>query len=1249
MDSELQNVPGQPQSEAIPDATPNHASLTEDVIETPAGTESKSSLLPFPVVGIGASAGGVEAYVELVAALAPDTGMAFVLVPHLSADHESHLVEILARHTKMPVLEIRPDLRPEINQIHIIPKNTRLSLSRGRLHLNARLAGDRLPIDHFFRSLGGHQKNRAIGVVLSGMDSDGALGLKAIKGEGGITIAQSPDSAKFGEMPRQGIAADHVDLILPPAQIGAELNRLGRQFAHPDLLLPQESIVPPTEEPHFNRILTLLRGVSGIDFQNYKPSTLRRRIARRMLLKRSANIADYVQLLQTRPQELRDLQEDILISVTHFFRDPEVFEALKEKLFPRLFEGRVPEQPVRVWVAGCATGEEVYSLAICLIEFFSAQSIEPPIQIFGTDASQLSVEKARLGIYPESITAEVSPERLRRFFVKFDHSYQISKRVRDLCIFARQNLCIHPPFSKLDLVSCRNVLIYLGAKVQKRVILTLNYALRPGGYLLLGSSETIRQHEDLFTLSDRKHKFYSKVGTTTSLPDVMLPILGDSGTPAEGPRPGGYGPWTEADLQRAADRIVLTRHAPVGVVINDRMEVLQVRGHTAPFLEHAPGTPSLSLLRMVRSEFTLTLRDAVQRAIAEDIPVIAQCEARDGDAQHGLTIEVLPIHTTPPKTRSYLILFLPQPAAPSELQPGMADVFRESRSPEETVEISRVREDLSSTRLYLQSLIEERDVRNQELTSAYEEIQSSNEELQSANEELETAKEELQSTNEELQTLNDELQTGNLALLDATNDLSNLLTSVNIPVLMLDGELCIRRFTPTAERLMHIRPSDVGRRIAEIRLNLTIEHIEPVLQEVLDTLGTKEIEVQDQEGHWYLMRARPYRTAENKIDGLVLVLVDIDQIRRGEEAIREARDLAQSVIESVQVSIVVLDGELRVRMANAAFRALSGMPHAEIERRSFPDLIALLWGMEPVRPLLESLRSTGSAFEAEHETGVDGARTYCITGRVVQLEGSRALLITVDDTTLHKQAELLLRHESERLATQVKTTAEQLQRTEEDLRALTASLFTSHDEERRRVARELHDDVSQQLAMLANDLEQLRQNIPPTEAEMRDRLETLREGAATLSEELRRISHALHPSILEDLGLPVALRSLVTEFAEREGMPSNFTHRNVPDVLSHEVSATLYRITQEALRNVAKHAGRTHVRVTLIGKGSALRLTIRDLGEGFDPSETRGLGLISMEERTRLVGGTFRISSALGEGTTVQVQVPLETEAAAIA
>ncbi|MGA8030187.1 MAG: CheR family methyltransferase [Bryobacteraceae bacterium] len=1209
-----------------------------------AASEFPQSQLPFPVVGIGASAGGVEAYTQLLTALAPDTGMAFVLVPHLSAEHESHLVEILARHSSMPVSQAGEGVQPQPNNVYVIPRATRLSLSDGKFHLEDRLPG-RLPtIDHFFRSLAAEQKNRAVGVLLSGMDSDGALGLKAIKGEGGIAIVQNPESAQFREMPRSGIAVDHVDLILPPPQIGLELTRLARQFDRPELAPLEQGEIEPKEEQYFTRILTLLRGVSGIDFRLYKATTLRRRIARRMLVNKSETLSQYVQLLQSRPEELRDLQEDALINVTRFFRDPDVFEVLAHDIFPRLFEQQLREQQARVWVPGCSSGEEAYSIAISLLEYFTGQPVEPAIQIFGTDVSEQSIEKARTGFYPQSIIADVSPERLHRFFVPVKNGYQVSKRVRDLCIFARQDLSSDPPFSRLHLISCRNVLIYLDPTIQKSIMRTFNYALRQEGYLLLGTSESIGNHADLFTLIDRKHKIYGKVPAAPPIADLAPRLAVHERLDHNGASTSALAGWSEIELQRAADRIVVARYGPAGVVINDQLEVLQVRGHTAAYIEHMPGIPSLNILRMARPSLALVLRDAIQRAVSEDVPVkVDHVNVRDGDMARELTLEVLPIQSAPPRKRCYLVLFLPRPEAkPREITDEPTEIGIRTGADEKGREIDRLREDLGSTRLYLQSLIEERDARNQELTSAYEEIQSSNEELQSTNEELETAKEELQSTNEELQTVNEELRLGNAALLQANNDVSNLLNSVNIPVLMLGSDLTIRHFTPSAERLMHVRSSDVGRRIGEIRLNLTIDDVEPLLQEVLETLGTREVDVQDKQGRWYILRIRPYRTAENKIDGLVLVLVDVDQIRRGEQAMREARDLAQCVVELVRVPLTVLDEELRITMANAAFRALCGIPKPEIERRSFPELTVLLWNMEQVRPLLESLRAAGQEFEIEHETPAPDQRVFCVGGRAVQLEGRRALLITVDDITVRRQAERLMQRERERLAGQVRTTEEELSRTQKELRALAASLFTSQEEERRRIARELHDDVSQRLAMLANEFEHLRRNIPENPAEVRNSLEMLRGRAEALSDDLRNISHALHPSILEDLGLASALRSLVTEFSDRERMPADFTHANVPPNLPDNVSSALYRITQEALRNIAKHAGRTHVRVSLTGADSSLRLMVRDLGEGFDPTEGRGLGLISMEERARLIGAFFKVTSALGEGTTVQVDAPAD-------
>ncbi len=1204
--------------------------------------------LPYPVVAIGASAGGLEAYIELLSALPDDTGMAFVLIPHLAAAEKSHLVQILSARTSMPVVAASSGKRPEPDHVYVIPPDTRLSIAQGLLQLEPR-SGNRTPkpIDYFFHSLASDQKNRAIGIVLSGTDSDGALGLRAIKGEGGISIVQQPESARFADMPRSGIAADHVDLVLPPLEIGIELARLAARFHDPGLQPLEDGALPPGEDQDFTRIVTLLRGVSGIEFRQYKPATLRRRIGRRMMLKRISGLDEYLRFLQKDPDELRELQEDVLINVTRFFRDPEVWEALKNDIFPRLFEGRSPDQQVRIWVPGCASGEEAYSICICLLEYLATQSLDPPIQIFATDASERSIERARAGIYPDSSTADVSLDRVRRFFVKADRGYRVSKRVRDLCIFARQNLCIDPPFSRLDLVSCRNVLIYFSPELQKQIVPTFHYALRAPGYLLLGSSEAIRDFSDLFSLVDRRHKFYSRAETRAGMNLELAPRPEINELSGPVPRTGSYERkgWTDTDLQRAADRIVLARYGPAGVIVNDRMEILQSRGHTAPFLEMAPGAASLQLVRMIRDSIAVQVRNAVRRAIDLEVPIkVEGLEVRENGDILQLKLEVLPLQSLSSRGRYFLLLFVPALPAVAPLHPPTEAPAIALSDDREKV-FAQLQHDLAATKFYLQSLLEERDARNQELVSANEQIQSANEELQSTNEELQTTKEELQSANEELQTINDELQHRNTILSETSNDLSNLLNSVSLPVLMLDSDLRIRHFTPPTERLVSVRAADIGRPLSDIRLHLKIDDLESMLHEVLDTLVTKEVEVQDRDGRWYLMRIRPYRTFDNKIEGVLIVLIDISQLRRVQQELREAGDYAQAVMEGVQIPLIVLTSELKVRTANSAFRAISGLPIEELKNRSFPELVVVLWGIENLRASLERLlgdSEPNAGLQFIHEARGPETRSLSVNVRTVLLNQERMLIFTVEDITTRRNAEQLLEREHQRLASEVQLTTEALVRTQAELRALTGMLFTSQEDERRRVARELHDDVSQQLALLQIDLDQCYQRFSKAPGDLHIRLGELRDRTASLSDEVRRISHRLHPSILEDLGLPHALKALVDEFGEREGMLASFARHDVPADLSKEVAAGLYRIAQEALRNVSKHAGKTHAKVTLEGTESGLRLEITDLGEGFDPEDARrGLGIISMAERARLIHGAFSVESALGKGTTVTVEVPL--------
>ncbi|MBS1802235.1 MAG: PAS domain-containing protein [Acidobacteria bacterium] len=1229
------------------DGTPSQSPLL--AIEAIA-EENQSPALPYPVVGFGASAGGLQAFREILENLDQNTGMSFVLVTHMAPDQKSFLSEILERETKMPVLSVENGIRPEPNHVYVLLPNQSLTLREGRFNVEPPSERERFPktIDRFFFSLASDQKNHAIGVVLSGADGDGALGLKAIKGEGGIALVQTPDSAVHSGMPRSSIAADHVDLIIPPGEIAIELARLAHQFGRPEVRSLDDGAVSPDDEQSYQKILQLLRGLSGLDLRQYKPETIRRRIARRMLLLRMDHLSQYLRFLQVRTDELRTLQEDVLINVTRFFRDPGFWDSLRANVFPVLVQDRSPEKPIRIWCAGCSTGEEAYSLAISVLEFLSQNGLDTPIQIFGTDVSDESIETARIAVYPETITGEVTPERLRRYFVKVDRGYQVSKRVRDTCIFARQNLANDPPFSHIDILACRNVMIYFNQALQRQIMLTFHYALEAGGYMLLGMSEGLRDYGDVFSTIDRKHKIYMKTGNNLPYhfePPRHYAITQATGIPRQSLTDNDTNVWPELELQRAADRIVLARFGPPGLIVDDRMNVLQSRGQTSLFLDITPGAVTWSLLRVLREGLITDVRNTLQRAIQENVPsstVATLVDEQNGEQQ--IQIDALPITSASSRPRSFLILF--QTLAKGEAFKTNEQLNQIQLAPDEKERlIAQLRQDLTSTRFHLQSLVEERDARNQELVSANEEIQSANEELQSTNEELETTKEELQSANEELQTVNDELQQRNNVLTQTGNDLTNLLNSVNIPLLMLTSDLHIRQFTPPMQKLLSVRATDVGRSISEIRLHLSIEDLEPILQDVLETLGTREMEVQDREGRWHLLRVRPYRTSDNKIEGLVVVLLDIDQLRRSQQHLVDARDFASSLVESVPVPIVVLNQDCTIRTHNNAFRQLTQLAGKELEGRSFPDLVGLLWGLDGLTDRLDQLMQSqmGSALEFEHESTVGQPKSLLIKGRSLSTDGNRVLLLMMEDITIRREAELLISKQKRALEGEIEVAAKKLNRTQEELRGLTAHLFSVQEEERQHVSRELHDDISQRLSLLEMLLHDI--HVEDATTQNRIKVENARSQIQSINTDIRQISHRLHPTVLSDLGLSAALKALVSEFGDREGMPATYVTQNLPQSWSQHSATALYRIAQEALRNVAKHAGKTHVKVVLSGEKDRLQLKVLDFGIGFDQeveAGSSGLGMISMQERARLAGGTMSINSKLGEGTTVTVDVPVE-------
>jgi two-component system CheB/CheR fusion protein len=848
----------------------------------------------FPIVGIGASAGGLEAFRRMLSELPANARMAYILVLHLPVDHVSMLSEILGRASALPVTELADDMRLEPDHVYVLPAGRDLEVRDGVALLSRRAAqaGQHRPIDHFFHSLAENQSHRAIGVILSGTASDGALGIQEIKAAGGITFAQD-GSAEQSSMPRSAIQTGAVDFVLDPADIARELARIA---THP--IVASEVDAQSEEVPDLTPVIDELREVMGVDFSHYKPNTLYRRIARRIVLHKLEGLTEYVKLLRSSPAETESLYQDVLINVTKFFRDPEAFDALKKEVFPALTNNRSRHDPIRVWTLACSTGEEAYSIAMAFAEFAEELGRPVPLQVFATDLNAASVERARAAVYPRTAVSELNVQRVRRFFVEVDGSYRIAKPIRDACIFARHNVLADPPFSRVDLVSCRNMLIYLGTELQQKVIPILHYALQPSGYLWLGTSETIGSYRELFELKNTRYKIYAKRGAPAHLPisvtaaavapSVLLGRSGPGAVPVE-PRP--------LDAQKEIDRLLIARYAPASVLVRSNLEIIQYRGNTAPYLAPAPGRASLSLLKMLREGLLLGVRSALERAKSEEMPVRQEgLVISSGESSRKVNVEVIPVRSGVDRADLFLVLFEDPPEPPPRQIPAS---FPEAAADAAAQEIGQLKQELAATREYLQSVIEQQEAANEELQSANEEVQSANEELQSINEELETSKEEVQSSNEELATVNDELHGRNAELAQTNNDLVNLLSSVQMAIVMLGPTLRIRRFTPMAERLLNLIPTDVGRPVSDIKVNFDVPELDQLVSEAVEKVEVREREVRDRHGRWYLLRIRPYRTLENKIDGAVIVLIDVDSLKRSQEMLRQQTELLNQAHEPI--------------------------------------------------------------------------------------------------------------------------------------------------------------------------------------------------------------------------------------------------------------------------------------------------------------------------------------------------------------
>jgi two-component system, chemotaxis family, CheB/CheR fusion protein len=1064
-------------------------------------------------------------------------------------------------------------------------------------------------------------------------------------------------------MPNTAVATGRVDFVLPPEMIAEKIAELS---GHPYIvaevgLLPAQLLEPElvdgngeiSSEEGITTIFGLLRSQAGVDFTHYKQTTLNRRIQRRMMLAKSAHIDDYAVYLQQNPSEVMALYQDILINVTSFFRDPDSFELLKREVFPTITTGKSPGVPVRIWIAGCSTGEEAYSIAICLLEYLTRRMLHLPIQIYATDVSETAIDYARSGFYTLSQVANVSIDRLNQFFVPVEGGYQISKSVRELCVFARQNLINDPPFSRMDLISCRNVLIYLGSSLQKKLLPMFHYGLNPTGFLMLSGSETVGDFLDLFNLVDKKNKIYSKkspaiaqwIGDRTSnrvFANAELQI--STGKKVN-----------DVKIQKEADRIVLSQHAPVGVTIDANLEIVQFRGQTSAYLEPSPGKASFNLLKMAKPELRLELQSMIRRAQQQEQSIEYKgLKIKDGNSTRQINIHVTPFQTS--SELFFLVLFeetsidtilLPlgtDPNYPAELQ-----------QLENLQEIARLKQELKNTTDRLQSIVEEQQATNQDLRAANEEILSSNEELQSMNEELETAKEEIQSTNEELITIGDELNRRNLELNHIVSDLQNLLSSTNIPILILDNDLLIRRFTPAMERIFHLIATDVGRPLGDIVHTLDIADLEQQIVEVIRSLNLTTQEIQDRDGHWYELRIRPYQTIDRQIDGAVLVLMDINDLKRSSQKLLAARDYAESIVEAVVEPLIVLNLDLKAISANHAFYQTFQVPPIKTEEYSIFELGNGQWDIPQLRSLLLDIlknNTTFNKFEVEHEFEQIGHKVMLLNARkMVAIDDVQTILLAIEDITEQKRLEreysrLLIESQSARM------TAESANRAKDDFLStlshelrnpLTAMIGWAHLLRKNKL-----DD-----AKIARGLETIERCAQAQSQLIEDILDISRitTGRLTLDTSLIQIIPVIRAAT-EIVNLAATARNI-----EIESTLDRSTYKILGDPIR------LQQVMWNLLANAIKFTpigGKINIKLEYIDKQA--KITVSDTGQGIssdflpyifdrfsqaDESHSRsnsglGIGLSIVRHLVELHGGTVGVDS-LGEdkGSTFTVTLPL--------
>lgn len=1215
----------------------------------PSTVENGNASVKFPVVGIGASAGGLDAFKKLLAAMPPAPGMAFVLVPHLDPNHKSSMVDLLTKQTSMHIAEVSEGMVLEANCVYIIPPNHYMAISNSHFQLSPppMNGGMQTAIDFFLRTLAEDIGERSIGIILSGTGSHGTLGIREIKRCGGMAIAQTPESAEFPQMPQSVIDAGLADFILPPESMSEALIKL---VGHPYLQKVEDAAVSVNDHlEQLTPVINLLRDRTKYDFRNYRSNMLMRRIERRMGIAQIGEFPTYLEFLNSEPEEINALCRDFLIGVTAFFREPEAYKAMESETIPKLLETHPVELPVRVWVPSCATGEEAYSIAMIFYEAFEAAKKPLRLQMFASDINKLSIEIARKGIYPASIASDIAPERLEKFFITSDgDKYLVKKELRESIVFSIQNLIYDAPFSKIDLISCRNLLIYLEPEMQQKIIALFHFALCANGTLILGPSETLGKLESIFETTSKKWRIFRRRGTTRH-DLVTIPIARTDQQPrTSSTEETGAAP--KKNYKELTEKIILTEYSPAAVLINHRYEVLYVTGPVVNYLEFPTGELSKDLLVIAREGLRSRLHSTCQKSIIENTTVSdLQTQVKRSGKYHPCSITVRPVVPTSSKEK-YLLVTFQERSLPTSLNVvGGNQSVSNNKETESTSSqtqsselVERLELDLKLAGEELHSTIEEMESSNEELKASNEEIMSMNEELQSANEELESSKEELQSLNEELNTVNGQLQE-KISLLDKSNsDMINLMTSTEIATIFLDKGLLIKRFTSTTTQLLNLVSTDIGRPLRDFSPRFSDTSMMSECQQVLDKLTPIEKEVTTEDKRCFLRRILPYMATNKEVDGVVITFLDLTQRKLSEAARRESSDRMRAILNTASDAIITINQSGIMDSVNDATEKMFGYIRSEMIGMNVSMLMPL-------------------PYSKEHDEYIN---RYLQTGESRMLGFSREVTCKRKDGSIFPADLAVSQVDHLGLFTGIL-------RDISNRKEMQKHILESAVNEQRRFGQELHDGTQQELTGLSLfassivDTIQLAKNVLISNGLVsgthwqfeNDQYERLVRSADILSKSLvianqhvRELAHGIMPVQIDAEGLRSALSELVSSMNSHDSIECRFECDSPVNIMNNTTASHLYRIAQEATNNAIRHGQADKITISLTQHSSEITLSVSDNGKGFDVNvpliggtASHGMGLRTMEYRANLIGGTLQIKQIANGGTQVTCVVTEES------